>query len=87
MQETYTSDFPGMKHWENIRTGYIMASTAAGSDNQLSGFCRFFTQVHGLHFSCLSPVFSLLFCFPGWGRNYSIINTVAKSNMQPDRAA
>lgn len=71
MQETYTSDFPGMKHRENIRTGYIMTSTAAGSDNQLSGFHNL-SQVHVLHFSSLFVShFTLLFCFPGWGWNYS----------------
>lgn len=70
MQETYTSDFPGMKHRENIRTGYIMTSTAAGSDNQLSG-CHNLSLRPRFAFLplCLPPVFfffSLLFCIPGF---------------------
>lgn len=48
MRETYTSDFPRMKHRENIRPQYIMTSTAAGSDNQLTGF-RNLSQVHIMH--------------------------------------
>lgn len=71
MQEAYTSDFPGMKNWENIRAGYIMTYTAAGSDNKLSGSHNL-SQVHVLHFSSLFVShFSLRFCFPGWGWNYS----------------
>lgn len=40
-----------------------MTSAVAGSDNQLSGF-------HNLSTVCISTVFCLLFCFPGWGWNY-----------------
>lgn len=65
MRETYTSDFPGMEHRENIRTGYIMTCAAARSDNQLSEFHNL-SQVRVLHFSSC-----LLFCFLGWGWNYS----------------
>lgn len=48
MRETYTSDFPRMKHRENIRPQYIMTSTAARSDNQLTGF-RNLSQVRIMH--------------------------------------
>lgn len=61
-----------MKHMENIRTGYIPISSAAGSDNQLSG-CRNLSQVRLFFFFvpfflqspplCLSPIRS--FVFPG----------------------
>lgn len=76
MQEIYTSDFPRMKHGENITTGYIMASAAAGSDNQLRGKCNLL-QV------CASLVCSFVFQVEGW----IIINSEAKSSTQPVRAA
>lgn len=88
MQETYTSDFPGMKHRENIRTGYIMTSTAARSDNQLSGFHKL-RQVCVLHFSFffgLSPILVCSFVFQAEGGGI-ILNSVALSNMQLFSAA
>lgn len=66
MRETYTSDFPRMKHRENIRPQYIMTSTAAGSDNQLTGFRNLSTLC--TPFSFLVTQFSLLFCFQAEGR-------------------
>lgn len=68
MRETYTSDFPGMKHRENLRPQYITTSTAAGSDNQLTGF-RNLSQVCIMRsFSFPVTQFSLLFCFQAEGR-------------------
>lgn len=83
MQETYTSDFPGMKHRENIRTGYIMTSSAAGSDNQLNGFHNFF--LFCISPLCLSHILVCSFVFQAEGE--IILNSVALSNMQPVSAA
>lgn len=86
MQETYTSDFPGMKHRENIRTGYIMTSTAAGSDNQLSEFHNL-SQVHVLHFSSLFLLALLVCSFVFQAEGEIILNSVAFGNTQPVSAA
>jgi len=67
MQETYTSDFPGMKHRQNIRPQYIRTSTVAGSDMQLNGFHNL-SHVHVLHFySLFDSHFDLLFLFSRLG--------------------
>lgn len=44
-----------MKHRESIKTGYIMPSTVAGSDNQLSG-CHNLSKVH----VCIPPMSPIL---------------------------
>lgn len=86
MQETYTSDFPGLKHRENIRPRYIMTSAAAGSDNQLNGLHNL-SQVRVLHFSYLivSPRFFFLFVrsFVLLAEGGIILSGVTWSNMQP----
>lgn len=56
---------------ENIRTGYIVPSSAAGSDNQLSG-CHNLSQVHvfaSLLFVCLPFQFC---CFVSRGRELEL---------------
>lgn len=87
MQETYTSDFPGMKHRQNIRPQYIMTSSVAGSNNQLSTFHSLSPLLVCGSLICLSPILSLLFCLSSCRGCGIILNGKALSNMEPVSAA